>query len=424
MKTVCAIAGLTIITTTLAFTSPAHADAVTEWNAVTLNCSQGPATPARRPGPPGLLDIALVQAAVHDAVQAVQRRFRPYYYSGPKQPVSGSAEAAAASAAYHMLASLYGAGDPCLAGVTNPAAAYPGDGGVQIGIAAAAALMPAYRAVVRLPTDPFIGGNAAGEWRPTPGTTQGVNTYMANLIPFAMERSRQFRPGPPPALTSALYLKDYNEVKAYGALNSTVRTGPQTELARFWSVNFIAQWFATVRGIADAHVPDVGDKARLLALVGFAAADSQISVYDTKYHYNFWRPITAIQNGESDGNPQTVGDAAWTPFLGTPAYPEYSSGANCGTAAVMTILQLYFRTDRFDFQVSSSAAGVTSPRTYTRFSDVMREVVDARVWQGIHFRFGDEVGRSQGRDIAFRTFFEELRPGQGKDDHHGKDAND
>ena len=405
-----------IVCAVLSFAGSAYADAVTDWNAITLSCVQGPPNPANRPGPPGLLDIALVQAAVHDAVQAIQGRFESYQYANPALLGVGSPQAAAAAAAYGALVGLYGAGDPCLAGVADPAVTYAGDAGLQAGDEAAAALLLLYRPAFALPTDPFVGGTGPGEWRPTPGVTQGANTYMAVTPPFALNRPSQFRPPPPTPLPSEVYLREYNEVKDLGALGSSARTPEQTDLARFWSVNFIAQWFGTLRAIAAAHVPDIGDKARLFALAGFATADSQIAVYDSKYHFNFWRPITAIWEGDDDGNADTIGDPAWIPFLPTPPYPDHTSGANCIGGAVTTILQLYFGTDELEFSVSSTAAGLTvNPRVYHRFSDAAQEIVEARILQGIHFRSADELGRRQGGRVAHWTFMKLLRPVPGRD---------
>lgn len=392
----------------------ASADVVTQWHATTLNCVQGPPAPPNRGGPPGLLDIALVQAAVHDAVQAIEGKFEAYYYENDALHGVGSPEAAAAAASYRLLVDLYGAAAPCLAGAVDPAVTYAGDPGLQAGLEAAAALLPLRRPTFTLPTDPFVGGTDPGEWRPTPGVTQGANTFMAVTAPFVMDTPWQFRPGPPPPLRSKRYWREYEEVRLLGSIDSVWRKPEQTDLARFWSVNFITQLHATVRAIADAHLPKIGDKARLLALVSLAAADSQISVYDAKYAYNFWRPITAIHEGDNDGNHRTVGDANWTPFIATPPYPDHHSGANMLTASMLGVLQLYFGTDKFAFTVSSTAAGLTTnPRSYTKFSQAMQELVDVRVLQGIHFRTADEYGRRKGLRLAHWTYKRFLRP-----EHH------
>jgi len=394
----------------LGWTAPVHADVVTDWNAITQRCVLGGPTPANRGGPPGLLDIALVQAAVHDAVQAIEGRFRAYLYSNPDRLGAGSPEAAVASATFDLLAALYGANDPCLAGVADPAVTYAGDDGLLAGHEAAAALLPAYRPAFVAPIDPFVGGTEPGQWRPEPGVAQGAFTFMAHTTPFVLNRPSQFRPPRQPPMTSEQYRREYDEVKAYGSLTGSARTPEQTDLARFW-VSPPSTWVSALRAIAAANVPGIGDKARLLALASLAAADAQITIYDSKYHFNFWRPSTAIHEGEHDGNPNTVGDVEWKPLLPTPPYPEYSSGANCLSGAMVATLQLFFGTDDFDFSITSPAAGLsTNPRVYTRFSDAAQEMVDVRILQGIHFRSGDEEGRRQGARVAHWAFMMFLRP--------------
>jgi hypothetical protein len=397
----------------LVWTTPAGADVVTNWNLITMNCVGGvpPNIPAGRGGPTGVIDIALVQAAVHDAVQAIEGRFESYRYVNRARLGSGSPEAAAAAAAHSTLTGLYGSSHACLNGVQNPATTYPGDPGLQAGYKAADELLRYKRPAFMTDRDPFFGGTEPGEWRPAPGvTTGGANVYMGETEPFTLLSPRQFRPEPPPPLDSQHYARDYDEVKRLGSLTGSERTPEQLDLARFWG-NFGGQWFGTLRSIADEHLPDISDKARLLALASLAAADSQITVYETKYYYNFWRPVTAIREGDNDGNPNTVGDTAWTSFLPTPPYPDHSSGANNITGAITTILQLFFGTDEFDFSVSSTAANLlVNPRTYERFSDAQQEVVDVRIYQGIHFRFADEDGRQQGARVAHWAFQKFLRP--------------
>ncbi len=399
--------------------APARADAVTNWNAIALRCVQVPVAPAPAPnrgGPPGLLDIALIQAAVHDAVQAIQGRFESYHFRDPARRGLGSADAAAAAATYDLLVDLYGADDPCLVGVPDPAVTYAGDAGLATGSAAAAALASLYRPTFATPLDPFLGGSSPGEWRPTPTAfAPGANAFMAQTAPFVLDRPSQFRPQPPPPLNSVAYARDYEEVRRLGGKTGSERSIDQTELANFWSVNFITQWFGTLRAIADGHVADPGDKARLLALAAFAAADSQITVYDSKYHFNLWRPVTAIREGDADGNARTVGDPLWEPLVVTPPYQDYTSGANCLAGAITTVLQLYFGTDEFEYQVfTSSALATINPRNYTSFSQAQREMVDVRVWQGIHFRFADEIGMRQGRRVGHWTFHKALQPVRGR----------
>ena len=391
--------------------STAHADAVTEWNAITLSCVQGSPTPANRAGPSGLLDIALVQAAVHDAVQAIEGRYESYEYENTALRGTGSPAAAAAAAAHTMLKGLYGADDPCLVNVSDPSVVYAGDVGLTAGAEAAATLLPLYRPAMVLPTDPFLGSTDIGQWRPTTGVTQGASTFMAVTAPFAMKSPSQFRPGPPPRLNSLRYWRDYQEVKLIGPSTNSPRTAAQTDASRFWSVNFFSQFNQSLRDLAEKRVPNLGDRARLFALVAFAAADSQISVYETKYLYNYWRPVTAIQNGDSDGNRWTRGDAGWTPFIQTPPYPDYSSGANCFTASITNVIRHFFGTDKVELSVWSTAAGLTTnPRTFKRLSDLEREMVEVRIWQGIHFRTAENVGRLQGTRIGHWTYHNYLRP--------------
>jgi hypothetical protein len=401
-----------LLTLSLASWGSVHADAITEWNAVTVGCVQGaPGSPPNRGGPPGLLDIALVQAAVHDAVQAVQGRFESYEYENPAMRDVGSPAAAASAAAHAMLSGLYGANNVCLANVSNPAIVYAGDPGLQAGVEAAAALLPLRRPTFVLPTDPFLGSDEPGQWRPTLNVTQGASTFMAVTAPFAMKSAAQFSPPPPPRLRSFRYWFDYVEAKAIGSNVSTRRTPKQTDAARFWTVNFFSQFNEALRHIAESRVPDLGDRARLFALVAFAAADSQISVYEAKYRYNYWRPVTAIQQGNFDGNPWTFGDPGWTPLVQTPPYPEYSSGANCLAASMTSVLRNFFGTDWLEFSVWSTATGLeTNPRTYHRLSDLEREMVEVRIWQGIHFRTAEDVGRAQGKRIGNWTYHKYLRP--------------
>jgi hypothetical protein len=394
--------------------SPAEAGVVTDWNALTLNCVQGqPPIPANRAGPPGLLDVALVQAAVHDAIQAIEGRFEPYQYDNAARRGSGTAAAAAAAATYDVLAGLYTPADPCLVGVPNPTVTYAGDPGLLAGAEAAAALLQLHRPAFTLPTDPFVGGTGPGEWRPTPGVTAAANTWMAQTAPFVLDRASQFRPQPPPPLTSQAYLRDYEEVRLLGSATNSARSAEQTDLARFWDGNPIHMWFGALRSVADT-LAQPGDQARLLALASLAAADSQIAVYDTKAHYNFWRPITAIREGDNDGNPGTVGVPDWSPLAVTPPYSDHSSGANNLSGSITTILRLFHGTDDVHFSISSPVGGLLqNPRHYDRFSDAADDVVDVRVLQGIHFRYADELGRLQGSRIGHWVFHKVLGPAPG-----------
>ncbi len=420
----------------LAGASTGQANVVTDWNALAVQCIST-ATPPARGGPPGLFDLALVHAAMHDAVQAIEHRYEPYHAT-PAATGGESRSAAAAAAAHDVLVVLCPAAAASLDAAFKP---YK-DGmnpGLAVGSAAAAALLPLRRPTPVLPD--FTGGTGVGEWRPTPpGNLPMQFLFMATTEPFTLTSPDQFRPDGPPALDSHQYAREYAEVKKYGAVESHPAAGTcpapnRTEEARFWSGNFVAQWNEAARLIALDQQLSTGDSARLLALVNLAAADAAIAVWDSKLHFNFWRPITAIREGGADGNPWTIGDPLWTPFIQSahfpagsqnPAYPDYTSGANGLTGAVTGMLRLYFRRDTFRFYVnkgtSPAVAICTNPRTFDRFSEAAQEVVDARIWLGIHFRAADVDARDLGRRVAGWAFSNFLRPlgnghGHGPGDH-------
>jgi hypothetical protein len=403
-----------IVCASVSWASSADADAVTYWNTVTVE-----AVAAGRPGGAGFLDMALVHAAMHDAIQAIQQRFEPY---AAKLKGSGSLEAAAGAAAYGVLVGIY----PKQQGVFDAkykeflaSGGLAGNAGLAVGQQAAAALLTHHRPSTALPD--YKGGSTPGTWRPTPSFIGSpaqpapfapmANLYLVETKPYTLERASQFRPEAPPALTSAAYLRDYNEVKALGARGSTTRTPAQTDLAYFWGGNYVSQWNAALRSIVGARKMDLGDSARLFALANLAAADAAIACWDSKRHFSFWRPVTAIREAEHDGNADTVADPAWEPLINTPNYPDYTSGANNVTAAMTTTLERFFCTDELTFTVTTDVPlAKQKARTYKRFSDAAAEVVDARILLGIHFRFADVVARTQGTQVANWTFSHALRP--------------
>jgi len=243
-----------------------------------------------------------------------------------------------------------------------------------------------------------------------------VAAYLGRLLPFTLREPSQFRQEPPPQLKSGKYADDYNEVKALGSLTGSSRRPSQTDTALFFADNAVQYWNRTLRTIADLDLRDSGDVARMFALVNMAMADSLIGSWNSKRYFNFWRPLTAIRLGDSDGNDRTVGDAAWTSFIATPNYPDYTSGANNLSGSATTMLANFFGTDKHTFTMTSTFVHPTTgqqpqnPRVYSRFSDVTDDIVDARIFEGIHFRSADEDGRSQGKHIANWAFAHFLRP--------------
>lgn len=395
-----------VVSLCLAPVVSAYADPVTHWNGITVS-----AVSSGRGGPPGLLDIALVQAAVHDAVQVIEGQFEPYHYSDPTKLGVGSTPAAVGAAAHRVLVLLYPAQQAALDAAyatylaANSIAA--DDPGLAIGEAAAAALHSAhYRPV--LAVTPFFGNDGIGQWRSTP--PMGFQ-HLAISTPFTLNRVDQFRPEPPPPMTSMKYVREYDEVKAIGELNTEHRSAAATDRARFWAGNYVAQWNETLRQIADAQLSTSGERARLFALANLAAADAAMAVWESKIFYNFWRPSTAIQQGNDDPNARTAGDAGWTPLIGNPPYPDYVSGANGLTGAFTGMMRLVFGTDDITFSVKNPAANVIDKeRHFTQCSQAAQEVVDARVVLGIHFRSADEEGRRLGDRVSHWAFQRFLRP--------------
>lgn len=406
----------------------ASANAVTDWNAIAME-----KITAGRAGPFGTTDMALVQIAVHDSVQAIERRFEPYH--AEVKGARGSRSAAVAAAVRTMLVNMY---SPEIA--TDVERLYNeylankglhGDPGLAVGERVALNILPLRRQPPNPLPPPFIGEVATGKWRPTeslqgnppapPPFSPMLTPWLGDVDPFTLTSSGRFRAEPAPALTGLQYTKDYKEVKELGSLNSTKRTEAQTDVAYFHSENFFTQWNRALRSIAIRYDLNTGDTARLFALANMSMADSLITVWDSKVHHNVWRPITAIRQGDSDGNPHTVGDVEWQPLINTPNYPDYTSGANGVVGAMTRTMQNFFGTDWVTFEVSSMAPQVKQKtRVYRRFSDASDEVVDARIYLGIHFRFADTASQSQGRRVADWAFDHFLLPIDrgGKHKHH------
>jgi hypothetical protein len=408
------------------FALNAHADAVSDWNVIAIQTINVAGRPA---GASPFLDIATVHLAVHDAVAAIDGQFRPY--SVKIRWASGSPAAAAAKAAHDVLVNRFPAQTNSLTITYNNYLAMNGlnqnDPGVAVGHKAAAEII-AVRAddgsFPSLEPPPFTGGTAAGQWRPTPPASAAMATpWLAWVRPFALRNPAQFRANPPPSLTNWLYTQDYNEVKDFGSLTNSKRSPEQTELAYFWSGNYLVVWNGALRSIADAQRLNIGNSARLFALANMAMADAGITAWDTKLHYAFWRPITAIQNADNDGNPNTDGDPTWQPLIVNPPYPEYSSGANNVTGAITRILRSFFGTNEMTFSVATTVSqAVQQTRTYDRFTDAADDVVIARVYEGIHFTFSDFAARAQGESVAKWVFKHFLRPVH--DDDEDEDGHD
>jgi len=391
----------------------AQADVVTSWNTIATTAVGA----GNRPGPSGILDLAMVHAAMHDAVQAFQHRFQPYAIDIPS--ASGSPVAAAAKAARDVLVNRFPAQaagiETSYQNFLSANGLLPTDPGALVGQAAAIGIINLRANDGSFPSNPevFTGGTAPGQWRPTPTAFAPMAApWLGSVVPFALNDSVTVLPEPPPPhLSSGEYTRAYNEVKALGARFNSSRTPEQTDLGLFYSDNFLLLLNRALQAIAAAHLTDIGDNARLFALAHIAGADAIISAWQNKRYYAFWRPSTAINEGDNDGNPRTDGDPTWLPLINNPPYPDYTSGANSVTNAFMRTLGLFFGDDAFTFSVTSAVAQVVQKtRTYTRFSDVAADVVEARILLGIHFRFADTVARRQGKEAADWAFSHILRP--------------
>lgn len=401
----------------------AQADVISDWN-LTAGQRIAASSPPRR-GPSAVLDFAVVHLAMHDAVQVFERRYETY--CAVVLHPTGSPVAAASKAARDVLVALFPAQtaiiDAAQAGFTanyiSQGLMVAGDPGEAVGAQAAACILNQRLAADnanRSTPDSFIGGTATGEWRPSVfANNQPVPMaadFLARTTPFGLKDIDQFRTAnPPPHLTSGAYVKAYNEVKSKGANDATghTRTEAETAIARFFSDAPANYWNRLQRDLVTSESLNLGDSARMFALVAMATADSLISAWDTKIFYNLWRPVTAIREGDNDGNDRTEGNPTWTSFFNAPNYPDYTSGANNVAAATATVLERLFGEQVPEFTLFSNAAGAV-PRKYTRYSDVCRDVVDARIFMGIHFRFADTTAFRQGQEVANWNLSHHLRP--------------
>ncbi len=403
-----------------ASSTQADATIVSQWNSI----AQAETVLLRPTAHGQMRGIAMVQGAVYDAVNAIDRTRKPYLLDLKTVRVGrrASQDAAAATAAYRVLLAITpttrheGLGTAYQATLAAIPDGPSQQGGVRAGEAAAAAMIAARQ------NDGFMAaftpaiGTDAGKWRPIgwPSTPAfDPDGWAGSLKPFLIKGAAEFRSKGPNALTSAAYARDFAEVKELGALSSSTRTADQTAAAVFWQFAPIALWNPVARELASRFELDTADQARLYAAVNLAATDAVTSCWNDKYHYSFWRPRPAIREAESDGNPATIADPNWeslfaaatatTPPLGTPPFPDHPSGHGCLSGAVLQSMADFFGRDKVVFTVTSgrSLSGVPIPaRRFQSFSQARTEVIDARVWGGIHFRTADRQGAVLGRKVA------------------------
>jgi hypothetical protein len=374
--------------------------AVLDWN---VNATTAIVTVAKQPPAAAILSYAMVQGAVYDAVNAIAGGYEPYLVS-PASNGSESKGAAASVAAHDVLVSLFPAQAATLdaqlvaslADIPDGAAE---SGGVSIGRAAAAAMLAARTNDGRFGPQVAVPGTEPGEWRPTlPLFATDPVSWVANVRPFLLPRADMFRSDGPNALTSDAYAADLNEVKSLGSATSTTRTADQTDAAIWWQDHGAALYNRIVRTVIVNTGLDIADAARLLAMIDLAGADAMISCWNDKYYWHFWRPITAVREADTDGNPATTADPTWLPLIATPAFPDHPSGHSCEAGAIFHTLQAFFGTDKIGFSVFSNNSHTV--RSFARFSDAIKEVIGARVWGGIHFRTADRQGVVMGTKVS------------------------
>jgi hypothetical protein len=382
-------------------------NAVITWNthaqtAIYEVARQSPTATAR--------SFAMVQGAVYDAVNAIAGTPYEPYLVAPRTRPGDSVPAAVATAAYRVLRSLFPDQAESLRAQYDETLAEIPDGrskrgGVAVGKAAAAAMIAARSDDGAFSDVPWPVGTAPGQWRPTPPDFVNVGAWFATLEPFVIDDPGEFRtPGPPP-LASTAYARDLNEVKTLGSDTSTTRTPDQTDAAIWWDDLRLVEW-EIKRQLAGTQRLDTLHTARMFAMADIAAADTLIACYQEKKFWSFWRPVTAIPLADTDGNPATTADPAWTPLRVTAPSTEYPSGHACFTSATMAGLREFFGRDDLSFSAYSADSGTT--RHYDSFSEATAELVEARVWAGVHYRSASVDGERLGAAVAREVLSEEF----------------
>ncbi len=373
---------------------PCHADVITDWDTK--------ATAVASPAALGERELAIVDIAMFDAVNSISPKYRPYLVR-ENGFGDASAEAAAASAAATALESLHpqkaAEFKAALEDYVNGLPTSHGDvaKGLRLGELVAQRVFSSRATDGSTGVDSYRPRTQPGVYVPT--ATMAAATWPT-LRPFVLERPDQFRPGPPVALASQEWASDYNEVKAYGARNSTLRTPEQTETANFWLMTGPQAYHPIVRQLISARNMKLVDSARFMAVFAVAMTDAYIAVFDAKYHYEFWRPVTAIRNGDIDGNPATEIDPTWQPLDTTPQHPEYPCAHCLLSGAAAAVIESYggLRDVQEISLTSPTAPGIT--HRWSSLDAFTTEVANARVWAGFHYRSSGRVGTAMGREVG------------------------
>jgi hypothetical protein len=385
-------------------------DPVIEWNSIMLNttAAQNPSFQARF--------AAITQLAVFEAVNAIDHDYDPYLGT-VTAPATASRAAAAIAAAHAVLKNYFPANAAALDAARDASLASVADGipkqeGIAVGVAAANAMIAVRTDDGSTPPEFYLPtSTAAGEWQPTPSCPPagGILLQWQKLRPFAIETTDQFRAAPPPALKSARYARDYAEVKRVGDVESPFRPQDRSDVALFYAATApVPVWNSAATQVAIQQGRSMTETARALALVNMAINDAQASVFDTKYHYRFWRPETAIRAGDADGNPLTRADPQFKPFVTTPCFPSYASAHGSSSGAAREVLERLFGPGHHFIKLSNPAV-VGVVLQYGSFKHITSDIDDARVYGGIHFRFDQEAGAKLGRQVGAYVYRNTLR---------------
>lgn len=399
---------VTLLLTASLFTfTVVKCDVFTDWNITTVNI----AVAAQLPTPPTNRIIAIAQTAAFEAANAITGSYPQERVKLTAAP-GASVDAAIAAACRATLSKLVPSQQAAITSAYEAALSVIKDTpakaeGIATGEKAAAAILAMCMK---------DGADARESYRPrtSPGmyvpTAAPAVPQWPQRVPWILERPDQFRPAPPPELGSELWARDYNEIKAVGNKNSSTRTAEQTAVARFWEATAPSVYYPVVRSVANAPGRTVMQNARLFSLVAQAMDDALIAVFDAKYHYTFWRPITAIRNGDADGNEATERDPSWVPFIDTPMHPEYPCAHCIVAAAIGAILRADIGTGTMPTLSTTSPTAPGVVRSWTRIEDFVEEVANARIYDGVHYRNSTEVGTAMGTRIGELAASRYLQP--------------
>ena len=415
------VVALTLVAAGLSFTAAADArpptkhrppvrpgrtrpDQVIQWNRTLLQVLQTPGAQPATVHP--TRSMAITQLAVYDAVNAIEGGSTPYLPQ-PHAPHAASPAAAAAAAAHRALLSLFPSQEALIDAKYRDSLSQIGGGkhvrqGIRVGKRAANAILATRAHDGSGSTPPaFVPQTGPGEYRLTPPSfSPPVFTHWGAVVPFALSTGSQFRPPPPPAVNSPRYAADFAEVKSLGDVNSTTRSADQTDIGRFWGAAPVQNVWNQIGQMAGLSFHNsLEQNARMFALLDTSVADGVIALYDSKYVYHRWRPVTAVRSADTDGNPETTGDPNWTPLAATALDPGYVGAHAEISQSAAVALRDFFGTDRLDFSLTTPSLPSVA-RSFESFSQAADEAAVSRIYAGQHFRYDEDAGQALGDEVG------------------------